>query len=66
MENISQFDCVNAKKPLFAVMCQYMEIVMDVLVFIRSVRTGDWKLHLLALESYTKHVIALEKLVYAH
>ena len=61
-----KFDSINEKKPLLVVMRQYMEMVMDVLVFIRSVRTGDWKLHLPVLDSYTKHLFALDKLVYAH
>ena len=38
---------------------------MDVLVLIRSVRTCDSKLHLLALKSFTMHFFALDKLVYA-
>ena len=47
------------------VMRQYMEMAMNVIVFIRSVRTGDWKLHVLALESFIKYFFALDKLVYA-
>ena len=46
-------------------MRQYMRMVMEMLSFIRAVRTGDWKLHLKALELFTKYVFAHDRLNYA-
>ena len=65
MEKMSHFDTANGNKPLFFVLRQYMQMVMVMLVFIRSVRSGDWKLHLQALEDFCKHFFAMDKLVYA-
>ena len=40
-------------------------MVMDMILFVRAVRTGDFELHLTALESFTKNFFAHDKLVYA-
>ena len=45
MQKMAQFDAANGKKPLLVVMRQYMEMIMEMLMFIRSVRTGNWNLH---------------------
>ena len=45
MQKMAQFDAPNGKKPLLVVMRQYMEMIMEMLMFIRSVRTGNWNLH---------------------
>jgi len=58
------FDAAQEKKPLFKVMRQYMRMVMKMLTFIRTVRTGDWKLHLKALELFTKYFFAHDGLNY--
>ena len=44
-----------------------MRMVMEMLQFIRAVyvRTGDWKLHLQALEVFTKYFFAHDRLNYA-
>ena len=63
-EKMEAFDAKNATKPLYKVMCQYMQMVVEMLAFIKSVRTGNWKLHLAALQAVTKYFFAHERLVY--
>ena len=65
MDEMAQFDSRNESRPLPFVIRQYMNMVMEMMLFIRAVRTGDWELHLLALETFTKHFFAHDKLVYA-
>jgi hypothetical protein len=62
---MTQFDSQAGQKPLFIVMRQYMQMVMDMLQFIRSVRTGDWNLHLLSTKVFVKYYFAHSKLNYA-
>ena len=64
-EMMKAFDAKNETKPLFKVMCQYMHMVVEMLAFIKSVRTGNWKLHLAALQAVTKYFFAHDRLVYA-
>ena len=40
-------------------------MVMEMLQFIRAVRTGDWILHLQALQVFTKYFFAHNRLNYA-
>ena len=65
IEKMTQFDSQVSQKPLFIVMRQYMQMVMDMLQFIRSVRTGDWNLHLLSTKTFVKYYFAHSKLNYA-
>ena len=46
-------------------MRQYMQMVLEMLLFIRSVRIGDWELHLMALETFTRYFFAHDRLNYA-
>ena len=50
---------------MFKVVRQYMRMVMEMMTFIRAVRTGDWALHLEALEVFTKYFFAHDMLNYA-
>ena len=50
---------------MFKVMRHYMRMVMEMLAFIRAVRTGDWSLHLITLEMFTKYFFAHDKINYA-
>ena len=43
----------------------YMSMVMEMMSDIRAVRTGDWRLHLEALEGFTKYFYAHDRLHYA-
>ena len=65
LEKMSTFDEANEKKPLFKVMRHYMRMVMEMLTFIKSVRTGDWDLHLIASEKFTKYFFAHDQINYA-
>ena len=42
-----------------------MRMVIEMLQFIRAVRTGDWILHLQALQVFTKQFFAHDRLNYA-
>ena len=53
------------KQPLFRVMKQHIKMVLEMLQFIRAVRTANWELHLMALESFTKYFFAHDKVNYA-
>ena len=43
-----------------------MHMVMEMPTFIKSVRTGDWDLHLMALEKFAKYFFAHDQINYAH
>ena len=55
----------TSKKPFFICMHQYMQMILEMLLFIRAVRTANWDLHLKALETFTKYFFAHDKLNYA-
>lgn len=57
MSKMSQFDSANEKRLLSMVMHQYMQMVRGMILFITSIRKGDWKLHLSALETFTKALL---------
>ena len=42
-----------------------MRMVMEMMNFVRAVRTGDWALHLEALQAFTKYYFAHDMLTYA-
>ena len=42
-----------------------MRMVVEMMAFIKSVRTGDWELHLSGLELFTKYVFSHHRLNYA-
>ena len=65
VEKMAEFDLTRDKNPLFKVTRQYMRMVMEMLQFIRAVRTGDWILHLQALQVFTKYFFAHDRLNYA-
>ena len=65
LEKMAEFDASQDKHPLFKVTRQYMQMVIEMLQFIRAVRTGDWKLHLQVLQVFTKYFFAHDRLNYA-
>ena len=65
MDELVQFNTKFLNRPAAVVMLNYMQMVILMMLFIRSVRTGDWNLHLMAIEAFAKHFFALDKLVYA-
>ena len=64
-ELMTKFDSEREGQPFQVVMRLYMHMVIEMMTFIRSVRNGNWELHLKALEAFTKHFFAHDKLVYA-
>lgn len=50
---------------MFRVMRDYMRMVVEMMAFIKSVRTGDWELHLTSVELFTKYFFSHERLNYA-
>ena len=65
LEKMAECDARRDQHPLFKVTRQYMHMVMEMLQFIRAVRTGDWKLHLQALQVFTKYLFLHDRLNYA-
>ena len=60
-----QFDNQNCGKPLFVIMRQYLQMITEVLQYIRAVRTGNWHLHLQSTETFIKYFFAHDMLNYA-
>ena len=59
------FEEENSQIPEFQVFRCYMEMIMEMMQFIRAVRTGDWQLHLTSLQLFTKYFFAHDRLNYA-
>ena len=51
--------------PLGKAMLQYMQMVLEMAMYIRAVRTANWELHLEATECFLKYFFAHDKLNYA-
>lgn len=41
LQKMRTFDASNASKPVFCVIRQYMEILLDMMAFVKAVRTVD-------------------------
>ena len=65
LEKMNAFDEQKKKQPLFCVMRGSMQMVLEMLPFIRAVRTGDWNLHLVALELFVKYFFAHDRINYS-
>ena len=65
LEKLSEFDAENKNNPMFVVFRHYMRMAMEMLLFIRSVSTGNWKLYIKALELFTKYFFAHDRINYA-
>lgn len=55
---MEQFDANHEDSPQFKFTRRYMTMVMEMMMFIRAVRTGDWDLHLEALQLFVKYFVA--------
>ena len=62
---VCQFDKQNSGKPLFVIMWQYLQMITEVLQYIRAVRTGNWHLHIQSTEKFIKYFFAHDMLNYA-
>jgi len=65
LQKMAEFDLSKKSNPLIHFCRHYMRMAMEMLLFIRSVRSGDWKLHLMSLEIFTKYFFAYDRLNYA-
>lgn len=65
IDKMKFFDTRQDQIPMFKVIRQYMRMVLEMMTFIRAVRTGDWSLHLKALQVFTKYFFAHDRLNYA-
>ena len=65
MKKMKEFDESHENSPMFMVFRQHMGMVLEMLMFIRAVRTANWELHLLALKIFTKYFFAHDHLNYA-
>ncbi|KAL9957037.1 hypothetical protein ACROYT_G038621, partial [Oculina patagonica] len=59
------FEEENSQIPEFQVFRHYMQMVMEMMQFIRAIRTGDWQLHLTSLQLFTKYFFAHDRINYA-
>lgn len=46
MKKMDEFDEQHANNPMFKIFWHYMAMVLEMMMFIRAVRTANWKLHL--------------------
>ena len=65
MKKMKEFDESHENSTMFMVFRHYMGMVLEMLMFIRAVLTANWKLHLEALEIFTKYFFAHDRLNYA-
>lgn len=65
IEKMKIFEEDNSQVPEFRVFRYYMRMIMEMLLFIRAVRTGDWRLHLTSLQMFTKYFFAHDRINYA-
>ena len=59
-----QFENQNCGKPLFVIMRQCLQMIIEVLQYIRVVRTGNWHLHRQSTETFIKYFFAHDMLEY--
>ena len=64
---MKNFEEERSQNPEFQVFrCyMYMQMIMEMMLFVRAVRTGDWQLHLTSLQLFTKYFFAHDRLNYA-
>ena len=65
IEKMKTFEERNSEIPEFQVFRCYMQMIMEMMQFVRAVRTGNWQLHLTSLELFTKYFFAHDRLNYA-
>ena len=65
VNHMSKFDEHVTNKPLARAIRQYMEMVLEMLMYIRAIRTGNWMLYLDTTEAFVKYFFAHDKLNYA-
>ena len=64
-EKLTIFDKSQISRPVFKFLRTYMTMVSIMTSFVRSVRTGDWNLHLTSLKRFLKYYFSQNRLNYA-
>ena len=62
---MAKFEKEHSKNPMFTVFRQYMTMVLEMLMFIRAIRSADWLFNLQALKIFTRYYFAHDYLNYA-
>ena len=62
---MKNFEEEKSQNPEFQVFRCYMQMIMEIMLFVRVVRTGDCQLHLASLQLFTKYFFAHGHLNYA-
>ena len=65
MERMAEFDRRHINNPMFKVFHQYMCMVLEMMMFIRAVRTANWNLHLQPREKFARYFFAHDRMNYA-
>lgn len=65
LKKMDNFDKTRDKYAMFKVWRHYMQMVMEMMEFVRAVKTGDWDLHLKSLSKFTRYFFAHDMLNYA-
>ena len=65
MERMAEFDRRHINNPMFKVFRRYMCMVLEMMMFIRAVRTANWNLHLQPLEKFAWYFFAHDRMNYA-
>lgn len=66
LEEVERFTATRKlKHPLFKLACTYMDMVQEMMNFIRAVRTSHWRLYLSSLHKFVKYFFAFNRLNYA-
>ena len=66
MESMAEFDRRHTNNPMFKVFHQYMCMVLEMKIFIRTVRTANWNLHLQFLEIFAWYFFAQDRMDYRY
>ena len=62
---MKKFEEERSQNLEFQVFRCYMQMIMEMMLFVRAVRTGDWQLHLTSLQLFTEYFFAHDRLNYA-
>lgn len=65
LDSMTSFDKQYVLSPVSRMAMQYMKMVIIMFNFIRSVRSGDWEMHLTSLKQFTQYFFSHDRLVYS-
>lgn len=62
--NMKNIEEERSQNPEFQVFRCYMQMIKEMMLFVRALRTGDWQLHRTSLQLFTKYFFAHDRLNY--